>query len=163
KAGVGVRPVQGSEPVRRQPGVGGGKEAMVSQARKLRWGRMAFGLALVPALAVVNVAPAQTGPAASSFAADRGPDPAAGKPSADAKPAAAKSAAAKPAAPVKAADRYALVKQARADFDAGKLDEAKALAQQANTMGGTWGLFEDSPAKVLDDIQKSKGKADKTE
>src|SRR5205085_4077971 len=65
-------------------GVGGGKEAMVSQAWKLRWGRVAFGLALVPALAVVNVAPAQTGTPSSSFAAVRDADPAAGKPSADA-------------------------------------------------------------------------------
>ena len=53
---------------------------MVSQAWKLRWGRVAFGLALVPALAVVNVAPAQTGTPSSSFAAVRDADPAAGKP-----------------------------------------------------------------------------------
>jgi len=51
---------------------------MVSQAWEgFGGGRVAFGLALVPALAVVNVAPAQTGSPSSSFAAVRDADPAA--------------------------------------------------------------------------------------
>ncbi len=62
------------------------------------------------------------------------------------------------------ADPRALLKQARALFNQGKLDEAKELAEKANASSSThWGLFADSPDVLLNDIAKVKLKKDQDE
>jgi type II secretory pathway component GspD/PulD (secretin)/tetratricopeptide (TPR) repeat protein len=64
----------------------------------------------------------------------------------------------------KSIDPRALVKQARASLDAGKLEEAQQLASRASvTKSVRWGLFEDSPDKLLLDIRKAKYKHDQEE
>ncbi len=72
----------------------------------------------------------------------------------------------RPVAPMKTAtkeDPRALVKRARDAADSGRLDTAFDLAQQAEVNGRTtdWGLFEDTPEKVLKDIQKARGRIDR--
>jgi type II secretory pathway component GspD/PulD (secretin) len=53
-----------------------------------------------------------------------------------------------------------LAKQA---FDVGDLDKAQDLAMQAQPMASTvkWGLFEDTPASILKDVSKARGRRDK--
>jgi type II secretory pathway component GspD/PulD (secretin) len=61
-------------------------------------------------------------------------------------------------------DPRALLKQGRELFAAGKLDEAKVAALKANAAPhASWGLFEDSPDKLLGDIRKAQSKRDKEE
>src|SRR5262249_29659223 len=62
-------------------------------------------------------------------------------------------------APIKREDARAQVKRARELCRAGKLDDADKLAMhiKASAPGG-WGLFEDSPEKIILDIQKLKTK-----
>jgi type II secretory pathway component GspD/PulD (secretin) len=62
-------------------------------------------------------------------------------------------------------DPRALVKKAKNALEAGRLDAAQDLAHQADANGRTvsWGLFEDTPASVLRDVQKARGKRDRTE
>jgi type II secretory pathway component GspD/PulD (secretin) len=66
----------------------------------------------------------------------------------------------------KTVDVRALVKQARDLYNAGKVEEAEKLAQQASAarppMHG-WGLFEDSPDKLLSDINKTRTKHNQEE
>src|SRR5262249_43116998 len=57
------------------------------------------------------------------------------------------------------ADARLLLKQARDLYNSGKLDEAEKLAHQADaakTKG--WGLFDDSPDKLLGDVYKTRTK-----
>jgi type II secretory pathway component GspD/PulD (secretin) len=56
-----------------------------------------------------------------------------------------------------------LLKQARELYNAGKLEEAQTLAQKANTKPTRWGLFEDSPDKLLLDLKKARLKRDQEE
>jgi type II secretory pathway component GspD/PulD (secretin) len=66
---------------------------------------------------------------------------------------------AKPTDP--AGDPRAMLKQARVLYADGKLEEARLLAQKANAVPtGKWGLFEDSPDRLLQDIQKARLKHD---
>jgi type II secretory pathway component GspD/PulD (secretin)/tetratricopeptide (TPR) repeat protein len=60
-------------------------------------------------------------------------------------------------------DPRAMLREAREQFNHGKLDEAKELALKANSAGARWGLFEDSPDKLLGEIQTARGKRDKEE
>jgi type II secretory pathway component GspD/PulD (secretin) len=61
-------------------------------------------------------------------------------------------------------DPRALLKQARERYTAGKLEEAEKLAQQANSVKLVrWGLFEDTPDKLLVDIRKARFKHDQEE
>ena len=65
---------------------------------------------------------------------------------------------------VKISDPKQLVRQGREYYTAGKLDEAKDMALRANAAGQVhWGLFEDSPDKLLADVQKAKLKRDQEE
>jgi hypothetical protein len=59
-----------------------------------------------------------------------------------------------------ATDARAMLHRARYLFLIHKMDEAAALAHQAAGMTTTWGLLEDSPRKLLDDIQKTRARAD---
>src|SRR5262249_40611596 len=61
------------------------------------------------------------------------------------------------------ADPHSLMKMANDNFRAGKLDEARKYAQQAEAAKGSWGLFEKSPTKLLEEIQAAKAKKDKDE
>jgi type II secretory pathway component GspD/PulD (secretin)/tetratricopeptide (TPR) repeat protein len=64
----------------------------------------------------------------------------------------------------RSADPRALVKQARALYEAGKLDEAQPIAQRASTIPNVrWGLFEDSPDRLLLDLKKARFKRDQEE
>jgi type II secretory pathway component GspD/PulD (secretin) len=61
-------------------------------------------------------------------------------------------------------DPKALVALAKQSMEAGDLDRAQDLATQAqaNTNNSTrWGLFDDTPASVLKDVAKAKGRRDK--
>src|SRR5262249_32416271 len=70
-------------------------------------------------------------------------------------------AAPKPAA---GPDATAILMAAREQFNAGQIDEAEKLAQQAQAAGKTdWGLFDDSPEKVLLDIRKVHHQRDQEE
>src|SRR5262249_8204127 len=60
------------------------------------------------------------------------------------------------------AARSALVK-ARAHLAAGRFDEAFASAQSAKASQVEWGLFEDSPDRLVLDVQKARGKRDREE
>lgn len=61
-------------------------------------------------------------------------------------------------------DPRVLLKQARDLYAAGKLDEAKEVAIKANGCAGArWGLFDDSPDKLMTDIQKARAKRDQEE
>jgi type II secretory pathway component GspD/PulD (secretin)/tetratricopeptide (TPR) repeat protein len=73
--------------------------------------------------------------------------------------------AAKPSAVADAsADPHVLLKRARDLYNAGKLEEADKLAQQASTARLVrWGLFEDSPDKLLGEIHKARFKHDQEE
>jgi type II secretory pathway component GspD/PulD (secretin) len=73
--------------------------------------------------------------------------------------------AAPPAAPAKAvaSDPRELVKQSRLALKAGNLELAKELANKANSSNARWGLFEDSPAKLLGEIQKEQETRNKVE
>ncbi|MBL8798595.1 MAG: hypothetical protein JNM56_32160 [Planctomycetia bacterium] len=53
-------------------------------------------------------------------------------------------------------DPRELLRQARDHYEHGKYDQAKELALKANTGNVRWGLFEDSPDKLLNDIQKGR-------
>src|SRR5205807_614150 len=68
----------------------------------------------------------------------------------------------KPAAPTAVAatsdDPRVLLKQGRDMFSAGKYDEAMQLARKAKTKPTRWGLFEDSPDKLLADTEKARAR-----
>jgi type II secretory pathway component GspD/PulD (secretin)/tetratricopeptide (TPR) repeat protein len=62
------------------------------------------------------------------------------------------------------ADPHVLVKQGQDALKAGKLDDAQKLAQQAKmTPGIKWGMFEETPEKLLDEVQKARASRDKAE
>ncbi|MFM7059534.1 MAG: hypothetical protein ACKO2P_21685, partial [Planctomycetota bacterium] len=54
----------------------------------------------------------------------------------------------------KAAQASEKLKQARAAMDAGNLEDAAALAGQAEKLNSAWAMFEDSPSLVQRDIQR---------
>ncbi|MCS6850562.1 MAG: hypothetical protein NZ700_05260 [Gemmataceae bacterium] len=58
-----------------------------------------------------------------------------------------------------------LLRKGRELFAAGKLDEARETAQRARlaSQPSDWGLFEDSPDKLLNDIRKAQAKHDQEE
>jgi type II secretory pathway component GspD/PulD (secretin) len=70
-------------------------------------------------------------------------------------------------------DARTLLKQGREMYNAGKFDEAGQLAQRARTAAarghggsegwGLWGLFKDSPDKLLQDVEKAKLQHDQEE
>lgn len=61
-----------------------------------------------------------------------------------------------------AADPRTLVKQGREALNAGKLDQAQSLALQASALGSPrWGLFEDSPSRLMADINHARTKQNK--
>jgi type II secretory pathway component GspD/PulD (secretin) len=60
-------------------------------------------------------------------------------------------------------DAHEMLHRARQLYKAGKLDDARQLAQKAGSQPTRWGLFEDTPEKVLDDIQKARVKRDQEE
>ncbi len=60
-------------------------------------------------------------------------------------------------------DPRSLLKQGRQLLDAGKLNEAQTLAQRANAKPTRWSMFEDTPDKLLEDIQDARVKRDREE
>jgi type II secretory pathway component GspD/PulD (secretin)/tetratricopeptide (TPR) repeat protein len=60
-------------------------------------------------------------------------------------------------------DPRSLLRQARELYNAGKLEESQKLAQKASMMPSQWGLFEDSPEKLLQDLRKARLKRDQEE
>lgn len=64
-----------------------------------------------------------------------------------------------------AEDPRVLVRRAREALDAGRPDTALDLARQADANGRMveWGLFEESPASILKDAQKARGRRDQQE
>jgi type II secretory pathway component GspD/PulD (secretin) len=60
-------------------------------------------------------------------------------------------------------DPHIMVKQARELLNGGKLTDAMILAQRASSKPAHWGLFEDSPEKVIQDVNTAKTKQDQEE
>jgi len=62
-------------------------------------------------------------------------------------------------------DPVKLIAVGRTALNDGRLDEAQDLARQAEAQsrGTRWGLFDDTPASLLGDVQKAKAKKDRTE
>src|SRR5262249_20424956 len=62
-------------------------------------------------------------------------------------------------------DPRVLLKQGRDLYNGGKLDDAAKVAQRARVAGAStsWGLFEDSPEKLLRDVEKARTKRDQEE
>jgi type II secretory pathway component GspD/PulD (secretin)/tetratricopeptide (TPR) repeat protein len=60
-------------------------------------------------------------------------------------------------------DPRMLLKQARQLYDSGKLDDAEKMAHRAEAGKKSWGLFDDSPEKLLADVRKAKTKRDQEE
>lgn len=60
-------------------------------------------------------------------------------------------------------DPRVLTAMALAALESGDLDKAQDLATQAQAVSGSirWGMFEDTPASVLKDVQKSRGRRDR--
>jgi type II secretory pathway component GspD/PulD (secretin) len=62
------------------------------------------------------------------------------------------------------ADPRTLLKQGQDALRAGRIDDAQKLAQQANAAPNfKWGLFDDTPAKLLDEVKKARDARDKAE
>jgi type II secretory pathway component GspD/PulD (secretin) len=64
----------------------------------------------------------------------------------------------------KPVDPHVLIKQGQDALKAGKIDDAQKLAQQAKlSPNAKWGLFEETPEKLLDEVQKARSTRDKAE
>jgi Flp pilus assembly secretin CpaC len=70
---------------------------------------------------------------------------------------------AQPAVTVDASNARARLKEARALYSQGKLDEADRLCAQVAAVKLSWGLFEDNPDKLRTDLRAAHQKADKAE
>ena len=105
---------------------------------KWGWKRIAARLLLVPVLAA--------GGAGAAHAQNRMPP-------------------AKPPVGAAAGDSQALLKEGRKCLADGRYDDAQDLARkaEANNPGGKWGLFDDTPASLLKDVQAAAGKANKAQ
>ena len=115
-------------------------------ARKWGWKRLAAKLLLIPVIggwAGVAHAQVNSGPKFGS-------PPTAGMP--------ASRSAGQNAAP--AGDYKAMLKQGREALKAGQFDRAQDLARaaEANNPTGKWGLFDDTPRSLMEDVQKAVGK-----
>ncbi len=65
---------------------------------------------------------------------------------------------------IKTDDPKVMVKMGREYLEKGKLEDAHRMAQKAKTVtSARWGLFDDSPAKLQEDIDNARAKADKEE
>src|SRR5262249_55947733 len=77
--------------------------------------------------------------------------------------AASKSAATNAAEPKKIVldgnDPRAMMQKARDLYVASRLDEAEALAQMLTSYPTRWGILEDSPKRLLEDVQKARQRA----
>lgn len=115
-------------------------------------------LRAAPRLSDTPAAGANKAPAAgATVSAKKDAAPAKSDAAAPQKPAAAKPAVAKE-------DPYDLLKRAREQYNAKNLDEAEKTACRVKTSRPNgWGLFEDSPDKLLQDIRKAKAKQNREE
>jgi Flp pilus assembly secretin CpaC/tetratricopeptide (TPR) repeat protein len=123
----------------------------VFQATKWGWKRLATNLLLIPVMSGVaaTVAFAQSGP---------GPSPLAGA-------AGSSATQSRPAMTPTSGDPKALLKEGRKALEAKQFERAQDLARmaEANNAGKKWGLFEDTPAALLKDIQAGVLKVHKTQ
>ncbi len=70
----------------------------------------------------------------------------------------------KPAPKATKADAVALLRQGRQQLEQSKFDDALQTAQRIKTMTGvSWGLFEDSPDRLMQDVAKARAKHDREE
>ncbi len=119
--------------------------------KKWGWKRLAANLLLVPLLGGwAGVAHAQLKKSSSPLT---GKPPTAGMP------------APKGPAPKSGGDYKAMLKQGRKALDDGQFDRAQDLARaaEANNVTGKWGLFDDTPRSLLEDIQKAVAKSQKNQ
>jgi type II secretory pathway component GspD/PulD (secretin)/tetratricopeptide (TPR) repeat protein len=65
--------------------------------------------------------------------------------------------------PKEKVDPRALVREGRILFRQGKFDEAEKLCASASVPAARWGLFEDSPSKLRNDIQRARARQDRAE
>jgi type II secretory pathway component GspD/PulD (secretin)/tetratricopeptide (TPR) repeat protein len=121
----------------------------VFHARKWGWKRLAANLLLIPVLGgwSVGTASAQYNPV----------PPQAG--------AMSNSRTVPFNAPAQGGDPKAMLKEGRKALAAGQFDYAQDMARkaEANNPTGKWGLFDDTPRSLLEDIQKAVGKQQKAE
>jgi type II secretory pathway component GspD/PulD (secretin) len=69
-----------------------------------------------------------------------------------------------PKTPEKSTNPRTLLREARALYNAGKLDDADKMCLQARSAPGVrWGLFEDTPDRLKNDIQKTRQRRDQEE
>ncbi len=119
--------------------------------RKWGWKRLAARLLLIPVIGGWSAAAhAQPKAGAGPLGATA---PAAGMP---------KDKAA-PKGPDRVAEAKALLKDGRKALDAGQLDRAQDLARAAENANQKWGLFDDTPASLLKDVQAAVAKAQRTQ
>jgi type II secretory pathway component GspD/PulD (secretin) len=116
---------------------------MVFQARKWGWKRLVANLLLIPVLGgwTASVAHAQF---------NSGPSPVTGN---------------APAIGMPSGEPKTLLKEGRKALAAGQFDRAQDLARsaEANNPTGKWGLFDDTPRSLMEDIQKAVAKHKKAQ
>ncbi|HVK08889.1 MAG TPA: hypothetical protein VM597_08955, partial [Gemmataceae bacterium] len=125
-----------------------GKEAKVFHARKWGWKRLAANLLLLPVLGGLSVGTAQ-----AQFKSGGGAAMPVTRSSGTGSP-----GAAAPAAP--SGDPKAMLKEGRKALAAGQFDRAQDMARaaEANNPTGKWGLFDDTPRSLMEDVQKAVGR-----
>jgi hypothetical protein len=121
----------------------------VFHARKWGWKRLAANLLLIPVLGGWSV-----GAASAQFNS--------GPPAGGAMPA---GRAAGTNSPAPSGDPKAMLKEGRRALAAGQFDHAQDMARKAENANptGKWGLFDDTPRSLLEDIQKAVGKQQKAQ
>ncbi|WP_162659662.1 type II secretion system protein GspD [Tuwongella immobilis] len=124
---------------------------MVFQATTRRWRNLAFGLALLPGVAGL------TGTASGQAPVIQPGQPTGVQPSTGMD----RNGTAKPTS----RDPRVLLRYGRDALAANRIEEAQDYARQAEAAGRTtrWGLFEDTPSKLLDAVSKAKSDRDRDE
>ena len=140
-----------------------GNQAMAFRANKWGWKATAARLLLAPVVAagLAGHAVGQGVPLTGKPAAPAATSPAPVKPGTTP---AAKPLVGKPTTvSAKPADPKDLLKKGRDALKMGKLDEAQALARQADSANpsGRWGLFDDTPESLEKDVKDARAKSDK--
>jgi hypothetical protein len=121
----------------------------VFHARKWGWKRLAANLLLIPILGGWSVGAAQAQISSGSGARDVMP---AGR-------------VAGFNSPAQGGDPKVMLKEGRKALAAGQFDRAQDMARaaEANNTTGKWGLFDDTPRSLLEDVQKAVGKQQKAQ
>src|SRR5260221_10135684 len=129
----------------------GRKEAMVFQATKWSWKRIAARLLLIPVLAGGSAAIAHAQPKTAAGTTRAAPQ--------------TKTAAGAVMTAAPAGDPQAMLKEGRKALAEGRFNDAQDFARraEASNASGKWGLFDDTPSALLKDVQAAVLKTPKAE